>query len=113
MANAYLQARYPVFLGLIQLVDADPSKADTIIPAMHKFVDLMNSMLANNYTGYLDKPGNTFDASWGRARSHDMVISLQWLLENYPANNTSTTKLSSGLIGGKRVFHQGEPGLSL
>lgn len=55
---------------------------------MHKFVNLMNSMLANNYTGYLDKPGNTFDAFWGRARSHDMIISLQWLLENHPANNT-------------------------
>lgn len=48
----------------------------------------MNSMLANNYTGYIDMPGAQFDSSWGRARSHDMMISLQWLLENYPANNT-------------------------
>ena len=59
-----------------------------MIPAMHKFVNLMNSMLANNYSGYIGMPGDQFDASWGRARSHDMIISLQWLLEKYPANNT-------------------------
>lgn len=55
---------------------------------MHKFVNLMNSMLANNYTSYIEKPGDQFDSSWGRARSHDMMISLQWLLESHPANNT-------------------------
>ena len=55
---------------------------------MHKFVNLMNSMLADNYTGYIEKPGDLFDASWGRVRDHDMIISLQWLYENYPANNT-------------------------
>ncbi|KAK5018466.1 hypothetical protein BJ546DRAFT_1061617 [Cryomyces antarcticus] len=82
--------RYPVFLGLTQLVEADPSQARTIVPAMHKFANLMHSMLADNYTGYLQKPGDDFDASWGRARSHDMIISLQWMYEHYPENNGQT-----------------------
>ncbi|KAK5150391.1 hypothetical protein LTR04_006817 [Oleoguttula sp. CCFEE 6159] len=82
--------RYPVFLGLTQLVETDPSQARTIVPAMHKFANLMHSMLADNYTGYLQKPGDDFDASWGRARSHDMIISLQWMYEHYPENNGQT-----------------------
>jgi hypothetical protein len=75
---------------LIQLVEADPSQEETILPAMYRFVDLMHSMLANNYTGYIPQPGDVFDASWGQARDHDMMISLQWLYENYPANYSQT-----------------------
>ena len=81
-------ARYPAFLGLTQLVEADPSQASTIIPAMHKFFGLMHSMLADNYTGYITHPGDVFDAQWGRARFQDMMITLQWMYENYPENNT-------------------------
>lgn len=81
-------ARYPAFLGLTQLVEADPSQASTIIPAMHKFFSLMHSMLANNYTGYITHPGDVFDSQWGRARFQDMMITLQWMYENHPENNT-------------------------
>ncbi|KAH0555906.1 hypothetical protein GP486_006149 [Trichoglossum hirsutum] len=74
-----LWARFPLMLGLTQLVEADPRYVDSVIPAMHKFLNLMRSMLRDNYRGY------TF---WGQARSHDMIIVLQWMYENYPGNNT-------------------------
>ncbi|KAI9837340.1 MAG: hypothetical protein M1819_000414 [Sarea resinae] len=80
--------RYPVFLGLTLLVEADPTQVKTLVPAMHRFVELMHSMLANNYTGYVNQPGDVFDAQWGQARAHDMIISLQWMYENYPMNNS-------------------------
>jgi hypothetical protein len=31
---------------------------------MHKFVTLANSMLKDNYTGYIQQPGDDFD-TWG------------------------------------------------
>lgn len=81
-------ARYPVFLGLTNLVEADPSQADKVIPAMHKFFGLMHNMLADNYTGYIFHQGDVSDPLWGRARDHDMIISLQWMYEHYPGNNS-------------------------
>ena len=73
-----LWGRFPLFLGLIQLVEADPSLGPEVIPAMYKFVNLMLSML---------KDGTNFGEIWGRVRYADMIISLQWLYENYPENN--------------------------
>jgi hypothetical protein len=79
---------------------------------MHKFFGLMHSMLADNYTGYVTHPGDVFDAQWGRARFQDMMITLQWMYENYPENNTqilldnmntSTIKPSIGLLGIIRI----------
>jgi hypothetical protein len=64
---------------LQQLVEADPRYADLVIPAIRKFLNLMRSMLRDNYRGY---------TYWGRARGHDMIIVLQWMYENYPGNNT-------------------------
>ena len=81
-------ARYPFFLGLIQLLEAEPSVATTVVPAIHRFVDLMHSMLANNYQGYVAHANDTFDEQWGRSRAADMILSLQWLYEHYPMNNT-------------------------
>ncbi|KAI9857376.1 MAG: hypothetical protein M1813_008279 [Trichoglossum hirsutum] len=74
-----LWARFPLMLGLTQLVEADPRYADLVIPAIRKFLNLMRSMLRDNYRGY---------TYWGRARGHDMIIVLQWMYENYPGNNT-------------------------
>ena len=51
----------------------------------------MHSMLSNNYTGYINHPGDKLDAdddSWGRVRSQDMIITLQWLYEHYPGNQS-------------------------
>lgn len=73
-----LWGRFPLFLGLWQLVEAEPSRAAKIIPAMHRFVSLMHSMLVDNI-GY--------EQIWGRVRYPDMLISLQWLYEYYPESN--------------------------
>lgn len=86
-------ARYPFFLGLVNLVEADSSYRTDALDAFHKFNNLMNTMLNNNYEGYLYQDGDTvseFDTSWGRVRMCDMLISLQWLLENDPRNASST-----------------------
>ncbi|KAL6721734.1 hypothetical protein ACLMJK_000839 [Lecanora helva] len=76
-----LWGRFPLFLGLWQLVEAEPNRAPKIIPAMHSFVNLMNSMLVDN-TG--------FEEIWGRVRYPDMLMTLQWLYENYPEGNQQT-----------------------
>ena len=52
----------------------------------------MNTMLKNNYTGYLYQEGDILQPSddwWGRVRSQDMMITLQWLYEKYPADQAS------------------------
>ena len=82
-------ARYPIFLGLMQLVEAEQGMAHpgTIIPAMHRFVELMHSMLSNDYQGYVWHSGDEFDEQWGRSRAADMVLALQWLYEKHPDGN--------------------------
>jgi hypothetical protein len=81
--------RYPVFLGLMQLVEAETkmTRPGTIIPAMHRFVNLMHSMLSNSYQGYVWHPGDEYDEQWGRSRAADMVLALQWLYEKFPESN--------------------------
>ena len=73
-----LWARFPLFLGLWQLVEAEPSRAAKIIPAMYSFINLMHSMLVDNVG---------LDQIWGRIRYQDMLITLQWLYENHPEGN--------------------------
>lgn len=75
-----LWGRFPLFLGLIQLLEADSTMGPSLIPAMYKFVDLMLSLLRN---------GQGLAEIWGRARYADMIISLQWLYENYPEAKAS------------------------
>lgn len=72
-----LYGRFPFMLGLIQLVEAEPTRAARIIPAMYKFVDLMHSMLLD---------GTGLEEVWGRVRFPDMIIVLQWLYEKHPEN---------------------------
>ncbi|KIV93521.1 hypothetical protein PV10_04731 [Exophiala mesophila] len=80
--------RYPLFLGLIQLIEVEPELAKTrILPAMHRFIDLMHEMLSHNYQGFVWRPGDEFDEQWGRSRAADMVFALQWLYEKHPDGN--------------------------
>lgn len=56
---------------------------------MHRYLNLAHSMLRNNYTGLIVHEDDTFDPSgFGVGRTHEMHIPLQWLLENYPRNNS-------------------------
>lgn len=77
-ATRDLWARFPLFLGLYQLAEADSSQSATIIPAMYKFVTLMHSMLIDNLG---------FTQFWGQVRYQDMVVSLQWMYEHEPGDN--------------------------
>ncbi|KAI0794110.1 hypothetical protein C8Q74DRAFT_1194135 [Fomes fomentarius] len=70
----YLWGRYPFFFGAIQMVEANPSLADRVLPALHKFVSLANTMLHNG-EGLED---------WARTRWEDFVIVLQWLYDFHP-----------------------------
>jgi hypothetical protein len=64
-----------------QLAEANATEARRIVPALHKFMSLLHSMLEDGLT--LD-PGDQFDPQWGRSRNHDMLITLQWLYEKHP-----------------------------
>lgn len=44
-------ARYPFFLGLTQLAEADHAFTEPVVSHLHTFMALMNSMMSNNYTG--------------------------------------------------------------
>ena len=79
--------RYPLFLGMMQLAQADKDQEKEVIQAMHSFVELMHTMLKDGYKGYVWKPGALFDQQWGRARAADMIIVLQWLYETHPQEN--------------------------
>lgn len=79
-------ARYPAFLGLAQLAEAEAETdmEGRILGSMHRFVELMHSMLSDNYTGFVAHEGDDFDEQWGRSRAADMIVGLQWLCERNP-----------------------------
>lgn len=83
--------RYPFFLAATQYVEAvDSFEAQTMLQAMHRFVDLMHRMLKNDHQGFVWKQGDHFsqgNEQWGRSRTADMVLALQWLYEHHPADN--------------------------
>lgn len=59
---------------------------------MHKFVGLAHSMLQANFTGVIqDKSqGDNFDPfGFGLSRTHELPMTLMWLLENHPRNNSA------------------------
>ena len=78
-----LWARFPYFLGLSQLVEADPTQASATIPAMYRFINLMHGMLIDNIG---------FTQFWGQVRYQDMLITLQWLYENHPIDSGKDNK---------------------
>ncbi|EEQ89916.1 uncharacterized protein BDCG_05036 [Blastomyces dermatitidis ER-3] len=82
-------ARYPIFLGFAQMVEAQAGtpEAERILNAMHKFVQLMHSMLSNNLQGLVWHEGDDFNEQWGRSRAADMILALQWLYETDPREN--------------------------
>jgi hypothetical protein len=55
------------------------------VAAMLLFVGLANEMLKNNYTGFIEQPGDDFDPyGFGTSRAHELSTSLQWLLAEHP-----------------------------
>ena len=100
--NRLIWARTLVFLGLTNLVEADPTTYQKpILDAMYRFNSLMNTMLKDNGTGMIyhegDKP-SADDYVWFRSRSQDMVVSLQWMLDHFPGNQSDILKENIGMI---------------
>ncbi|KAL4947112.1 hypothetical protein BDW69DRAFT_199895 [Aspergillus filifer] len=103
-------ARSLLFMGLIQYAQAEPSETERIVSAMHKFTILAHSMLEDNFTGLIQDETleDNFDPyGFGLARTHELPMSLQWLYENYPRNNseiiweTMELMFAGGVAGGK------------
>lgn len=46
-------ARFPLALGLTQLVEVNSTWEEPVVGALHRFSELMHSMLADNYTGMI------------------------------------------------------------
>ncbi|KAL8984293.1 MAG: hypothetical protein Q9177_004738 [Variospora cf. flavescens] len=90
-ADRDIWGRFPLCLGLMQLVDANKSKSAQVLPALYDFVSLMHLMLIRN---------NGFGEFWGRVRYADMTIVLQWLLEKHPGNHTHTLLETMSLLNG-------------
>ena len=83
------------FLGLANLADANATYEKPIVQAMHRFNVLMNSMLKDNGTGMIYHEGDKLSADdylWFRSRADDMIVSLQWLRDQHPENQTELIK---------------------
>lgn len=103
-------ARSLLCFGLTQYAEAEPSEAERIVEALHKFVRLVHSMLSNDFTGLVQNKtvGDDFDPyGFGLARTHELPISLMWLYEKYPRNDsqiiweTMQLMFEGGRVGGK------------
>ncbi|KAI1428144.1 duf1680 domain-containing protein [Xylaria sp. FL1777] len=101
-----LWGRCYIMLGLMQYAQADSSETDRIVDAMHQYIELVHSMLQDNFTGLVPKTGDVFDGDgWGPARAHELHIPLQWLYENHPKNNSDLIWETMDLmIEGNTVF---------
>ncbi|KAK0653517.1 hypothetical protein DIS24_g5970 [Lasiodiplodia hormozganensis] len=103
-----LWARYPLLLGFVQLVEADPGVWEAqVLNATWRFVGLMGGMLRDGSRGYLWREGEDElteeEFTWGRVRVQDLLIVLQWLWER-----ESTTEAGrEELAGSMRILIEG------
>ncbi|KAJ5706752.1 hypothetical protein N7488_006553 [Penicillium malachiteum] len=84
-------ARTLLFLGWMNLADANSTYETPIVNAMLRFNGLMNTMLKDNGTGMIWHEGDIptpDDFLWFLARAEDMMVSVQWLIDNHPRNQT-------------------------
>ncbi|KAI1093496.1 hypothetical protein F5B19DRAFT_449596 [Rostrohypoxylon terebratum] len=84
-----LWARCYFLVGLMQYAQADPTQTERIVDAMHRYIQIANSMLKDGFAGLIEKEGQDYDGDgFGAMRAHEMHIPLQWLYENHPRNSS-------------------------
>jgi hypothetical protein len=83
-------ARMLLLQGMSNHAIAEPSREDEIVTAMHRYVHLTHSMLSDNFTGFLPRETDTFDPyRFGVSRAHEYSLSLQWLYDHHPRNQSA------------------------
>jgi len=93
-------ARAPFFLGLTQLAEANSTWKLPIINALHSFNTLANTMLRNESQGHrICPPG--LECYWGQTRVHDLIISIQWLIDS----QESLDPMESVLVENMNMFY--------
>ncbi|KAF2162458.1 hypothetical protein M409DRAFT_27082 [Zasmidium cellare ATCC 36951] len=84
-------ARTLLFEAWTNIADvAGSNYTKPVVAAMHNFNKLMVSMLENNGTGLIPQVDSILDDGyyfWGRGRVQDLILSLEWLYDNYPEGN--------------------------
>ncbi|KAL3419815.1 duf1680 domain containing protein [Phlyctema vagabunda] len=84
-AERGIWARCLLLQGMMNHAIADPQQTQKIVSSMHKFVVIAYNMLENNYTGFIQQPGDNFDPFlFGAARAHELSTTLQWLYTEHP-----------------------------
>lgn len=90
--NRNFWGRTPFLLGITQVAEAEgDSTAWDIIQALYRFMFVMNDMLHDGGDGLVKCPA-AIECFWGQARVADLIMTVQWLLENNP-NVQNTTML--------------------
>ncbi|KAI3332326.1 hypothetical protein HD806DRAFT_546463 [Xylariaceae sp. AK1471] len=80
-----LWGRYPLLLGLIQLAEANATWTDPVVDSLRKFMGLTNKILRAGGEGY-NKCEKSENCMWSQVRVADLMITIQWLLENHPSS---------------------------
>jgi hypothetical protein len=101
-----LWARALVLMSFTNLVEANQTYQEPLVTAMPNFNTLMNTMLKNNGTGIVPQADDVLDPGsyfWFMSRTHEMILSLQWLYDYYP-NGQEQVLLDNMAINGSPGF---------
>ncbi|KAK0640551.1 hypothetical protein B0T16DRAFT_460724 [Cercophora newfieldiana] len=91
-----LWGRIPFLLGMIQLAEANPTGwHEKLVLSITRHMREAHRILKTGGSGYSNCGADVsfIDCSWGQIRMHDMVIVIQWLLENAKLEDNDVTML--------------------